>query len=65
MIGSRVVRRRHLACALPWLSIALVAVIATGCISSSGITIGLGALHFLIAFGSHEACSRQSSGTAR
>ncbi|MBD5382560.1 hypothetical protein ACR8AL_14545 [Clavibacter sepedonicus] len=47
------------------MSIALVAVIATGCISSSGITIGLGALHFLIAFGSHEACSRQSSGTAR
>ncbi|WP_316289048.1 hypothetical protein [Clavibacter michiganensis] len=49
----------------PWLSIAMVAVIAAGFISSSGITIGLGALLFVIATGTHEARSRRSSGAAR
>ncbi|MDO4027165.1 hypothetical protein QKG93_14605 [Clavibacter michiganensis] len=50
---------------VPWLSIAMVAVIAAGFISSSGIILGLGALLFVIATGAHEARSRRSSGAAR
>ncbi|WP_414172988.1 hypothetical protein [Clavibacter tessellarius] len=38
---------------VPWLSIAMVAVIAAGFISSSGIILGLGALLFVIATGAH------------
>jgi uncharacterized membrane protein YfcA len=50
---------------VPWVSIAMVAAIAAGFISSSGIIIGLGSLLFVIATGAHEARSRRSSGAAR
>ena len=50
---------------VPWLSIAMVAVIAAGFVSSSGLTIGLGALLFVIATGAHEARSRRSRGATR
>jgi FtsH-binding integral membrane protein len=50
---------------VPWVSIAMVAVIAAGFVSSSGVIIGLGALLFVIATGAHGARSRRSSGAAR
>ncbi|WP_434181399.1 hypothetical protein RI685_16365 (plasmid) [Clavibacter michiganensis] len=50
---------------VPWVSVAMVAVIAAGFISSSGAIIGLGALLFVIATSVHEARTRRSHGIGR
>ncbi|QIS46507.1 hypothetical protein GW570_15130 (plasmid) [Clavibacter capsici] len=47
------------------MSIAMVAVVAAGFISSSGVSIGLAALLFVIATGTYEARNRRSGGGAR
>jgi uncharacterized membrane protein len=47
---------------VPWVSIAMVTVIAGGFIIASGAVLGLGALVFVIATSVHEARNRRSPG---
>ncbi|KZX20962.1 hypothetical protein [Rathayibacter tanaceti] len=50
---------------IPWVSLAMVAVIAGGFITSSSALIGLGALLFVITASVHEARTRRSTDTGR